>query len=79
MGDHSHLKKWEPYDWIKKGVASMPQPLNPSKVTIQQAIAQGIKDKLTPVAQQQGEQTVLEIIATVVNDTVNKVNPSVNV
>lgn len=47
----------------------------PSTVTIQQAVAQGIKDKLTPVAQQQGEQTVQEIIDTTVNDTVNKVNP----
>lgn len=49
----------------------------PSVVTIQQAVAQGIKDKLTPVAQQQGEQTVQEIINTTVNDAVNKVNPSV--
>lgn len=56
--------------------ASADAPASPV-VTIQQAIAQGIKDKLTPVAQQQGEQTVQEIIDTTVNGMVNKVNPSV--
>jgi hypothetical protein len=49
----------------------------PSVITIQQAVAQGIKDKLTPVAQQQGEQTVQEIINTTIDATVNKVYPIV--
>ncbi|MHB1651686.1 MAG: phage holin, LLH family [Desulfitobacteriaceae bacterium] len=46
-----------------------------STLTIQQAVAQGIKDILTPVAVQAGDQTIQEIIDTTVSNATSKVNP----